>query len=59
MPETALGFIGLGVMGGPMARNLIKAGYTVTGFDTDQGRLDRFVAAGGKPAASTIRMASA
>jgi len=59
MPETALGFIGLGVMGGPMARNLIKAGYTVTGFDTDQGRLDRFVAAGGKPAASAAEVGRA
>jgi 2-hydroxy-3-oxopropionate reductase len=47
-----VGFIGLGVMGGPMARNLIKAGYTVTGFDTDKARLDRLVAAGGKAAAS-------
>ena len=59
MPETALGFIGLGVMGGPMARNLIKAGYTVTGFDTDQGRLDRFVGAGGKPAASAAEVGRA
>jgi 3-hydroxyisobutyrate dehydrogenase len=30
---TAIGFIGLGNMGGPMAANLVKAGYTVTGFD--------------------------
>jgi len=52
MPETSLGFIGLGVMGGPMARNLIKAGYAVTGFDTDRGRLGQFAAAGGKAATS-------
>jgi 2-hydroxy-3-oxopropionate reductase len=52
MPETPLGFIGLGVMGGPMARNLIKAGYAVTGFDTDRGRLSQLAAAGGKAAAS-------
>ncbi len=52
MPDTSLGFIGLGVMGGPMARNLIKVGYAVTGFDTDRKRLDQFAAAGGKPAAS-------
>lgn len=56
MPETALGFIGLGVMGGPMARNLIKAGYTVTGFDTDPARMAGFVAAGGKPAASAAEV---
>ncbi|MEV8376462.1 3-hydroxyisobutyrate dehydrogenase [Kribbella sp. NPDC056861] len=30
---TAIGFIGLGNMGGPMAANLVKAGFTVTGFD--------------------------
>jgi len=30
---TAIGFIGLGNMGGPMAANLIKAGHQVTGFD--------------------------
>ena len=47
MPDTALGFLGLGVMGGPMARNLVKAGYAVVGFDTDAGRLAKFTAAGG------------
>ena len=30
---TKIGFIGLGNMGGPMAANLIAAGYSVTGFD--------------------------
>jgi 2-hydroxy-3-oxopropionate reductase len=59
MPETTLGFIGLGVMGGPMARNLIKAGYPVTGFDTDRGRLDRFVAGGGKAAGSAAEVGRA
>lgn len=29
-----IGFIGLGNMGAPMAVNLVKAGYAVTGFDT-------------------------
>ena len=28
-----IAFLGLGHMGGPMAVNLVKAGYTVTGFD--------------------------
>ena len=31
--HTTIGFIGLGHMGGPMAINLAKAGYTVHGFD--------------------------
>jgi len=30
---TAIGFIGLGNMGGPMAANLVKAGHEVKGFD--------------------------
>src|SRR5512138_3746928 len=49
---TPLGFLGLGVMGGPMARNLVKAGHAVAGYDTDAARLARFVAAGGKGAGS-------
>src|SRR6478752_6113031 len=28
-----IAFLGLGHMGGPMAVNLVKAGYSVTGFD--------------------------
>ncbi len=59
MADATLGFLGLGVMGGPMARNLVKAGYSVTGFDTDGGRLDRFVAAGGKRAASVAEVGRA
>jgi 2-hydroxy-3-oxopropionate reductase len=52
MANIALGFLGLGVMGGPMARNLVKAGYPVTGFDTDAARLDKFTGGGGMPAKS-------
>ena len=34
MPEkVSVAFLGLGHMGGPMALNLVRAGYTVTGFD--------------------------
>jgi 3-hydroxyisobutyrate dehydrogenase len=43
-----IGFIGLGNMGLPMAINLLKAGYQVTGFDLAQSQLDAFAAAGGK-----------
>jgi 2-hydroxy-3-oxopropionate reductase len=57
MPNTALGFLGLGVMGGPMARNLVKAGYPVVGFDTDAGRLEKFVATGGKGVRSVTEAA--
>ena len=33
-----IGFIGLGNLGAPMARNLTHAGHTVTGFDVDLGQ---------------------
>ena len=49
---TTIGFIGLGNMGGPMAANLLKAGHEVTGFDLVPASLERFVAAGGRTAAS-------
>jgi len=35
-----LGFIGLGAMGGPMAANLLRAGYPLTAFDIAGDRLD-------------------
>ena len=36
-----IGFIGLGNMGAPMARNLAKAGHDVTGFDVATVTVDR------------------
>lgn len=43
----ALGFIGLGVMGEPMCRNLVqKSGRPVLGFDTAPGALERLAAHG-------------
>jgi 2-hydroxy-3-oxopropionate reductase len=44
--------IGLGIMGLPMAVNLVKAGHTVTGFNRSQGKIDKFVSEGGKGATS-------
>ena len=41
-----IGFLGLGNMGGPMARNLAKAGYAVTGYDIAEAALERAVAGG-------------
>ena len=31
--DTKIAFVGLGLMGVPMAKNLLKAGYQVAGFD--------------------------
>jgi 3-hydroxyisobutyrate dehydrogenase len=46
-----IAFIGLGNMGAPMARNLVKAGFDVGGFDIQAPNLERFAAAGGRPCA--------
>jgi 2-hydroxy-3-oxopropionate reductase len=48
---TTVGFIGLGIMGAPMAANLVKAGYTVTGYNRHPEPVQRLVAAGGRAAA--------
>jgi len=42
-----IGFIGLGNMGLPMARNLVKAGHTVTGYDISGAASERFATEGG------------
>ena len=41
-----VGFIGLGIMGKPMARNLLKAGYEVTVFDIFPDPIEEIVSAG-------------
>src|SRR5947209_16414225 len=45
MPEK-IGFIGLGIMGKPMAHNLLKAGFTVIIHNRHQEVTDELVAAG-------------
>lgn len=47
---THIGFVGLGNMGLPMAQNLIKAGFRVTGFDLAAAAVDKLTAAGGAAA---------
>ncbi|MDR6906381.1 2-hydroxy-3-oxopropionate reductase [Agromyces sp. 3263] len=43
-------FIGLGIMGAPMARNLLAAGHDVIGINRSHGPVARFIAAGGRAA---------
>ncbi|MGH6914199.1 MAG: 3-hydroxyisobutyrate dehydrogenase, partial [Geminicoccales bacterium] len=43
---AAIGFIGLGNMGLPMARNLLKADHRVTGFDVVPSAVEAAVASG-------------
>jgi 2-hydroxy-3-oxopropionate reductase len=45
MPDT-IGFIGLGIMGKPMAHNLLKAGFAVVVHNRHQEVTDELVAAG-------------
>lgn len=49
---TTVGFIGLGIMGGPMAANLVKGGYSVVGYNRHPEPIERLVAAGGRGASS-------
>ena len=46
-----IGFIGLGIMGAPMAANLVKAGFDVAGYNRSPARIEQLVAAGGRGAA--------
>ncbi len=50
-PHTT-GIIGLGIMGGAMSANLLKAGHTVAGFDISPEATARFTANGGRLLAS-------
>ena len=51
MAQT-LGFVGLGVMGRPMAKNLLKAGYPVVVHNRSKGPVDELASAGARPAGS-------
>jgi 2-hydroxy-3-oxopropionate reductase len=49
---TTVAFIGLGIMGSPMAANLVKAGFDVTGHNRSPGKVQALVDAGGRGAGS-------
>ncbi|OBI80132.1 NAD(P)-dependent oxidoreductase [Mycobacterium asiaticum] len=52
-----IGFVGLGNMGGPMARRLIEAGHNLVVFDTDRPAVERLVALGAQAAATPREVA--
>jgi 3-hydroxyisobutyrate dehydrogenase len=54
---ATIGFVGLGNMGGPMARNLLKAGHRLHVFDVVPAAIERVVPAGALPAADAIEAA--
>ena len=49
---STIAFIGVGNMGGPMARNLLKAGHKVLAFDLSAAVVEPVVKAGGEKAAN-------
>lgn len=53
-----VGFIGLGIMGKPMVKNLIKAGYQLVVLDHKQKTIDEFVALGAEDGKSNKELAS-
>jgi 3-hydroxyisobutyrate dehydrogenase-like beta-hydroxyacid dehydrogenase len=59
MMAGAVGFIGLGNMGRPMALNLVKRGFTVVAHDIDPKKTEPLAAAGAKIAPSPAEVAQA
>ena len=53
-----IGFIGLGIMGKPMSKNLLKAGYSLTVLDRNAAVLDELLSAGASTAATPTRICS-
>ena len=56
--KSTIGFIGLGVMGKPMAFNLLKAGYQLTAYDINPGPVVRLAGAGAVEGTSPAHVAS-
>lgn len=52
-----IGFIGLGIMGRPMAKNLVKAGHELTVFDFNKEAVEDLVTCGAKKAESAKEVA--
>lgn len=55
---SKIGFIGVGHMGGPMARNLLKAGHAVTIFDPNAENAKTAISAGAKQVASLVELSA-
>ena len=52
-----IGILGIGIMGGAYARNLLAAGFEVNGFDIDSGQRERFESWGGIAVSSAADLA--
>ena len=58
MNKKRIGFVGLGLMGSGMARNLMSAGFPVLGYDVDRTKVEAMVKAGGEGAEISEQMPS-
>ncbi len=56
--STTIGFIGLGIMGKPMARNLLRAGYKLIAFDLVEAAIEDAVKAGAERGSSAKDVAA-
>jgi len=56
---TTVAFIGLGIMGAPMAGNLITAGHQVIGVNRSRPAVDRLVESGGRAAGNVAEAVGA
>jgi len=59
MPEETIGFIGLGIMGRPMALNLLRAGYSLVVHNRTRAKEEELVSKGARAAGSPREVASA
>jgi len=55
--KKEIGFIGLGIMGKPMAKNLLKAGYSLVVYDINASAVEELVKAGAQEAKSPKEVA--
>jgi 2-hydroxy-3-oxopropionate reductase len=53
-----IGFVGLGLMGSGMTKNLLSAGYSVIGYDIESSKVDAFIKKGGGRADSPDQIPS-
>lgn len=53
-----LGFIGLGIMGKPMAKNLLKAGHKLVVLDMNKAAVDELISAGAESASTPAELGS-
>jgi 2-hydroxy-3-oxopropionate reductase len=58
MPEESIGFIGLGIMGRPMALNLLRAGYSLVVHNRTRAKEEELVSEGARAADSPREVAS-